>query len=188
MVASPQFLRPTARAEHAAHQIGPVGLAGDEIPGRHEPPGVAVLLLRHVPQGLPRPRGCLPGQRQIAPPVLQFLLDVSLQYRQKLHCLAAHAAGVRLRAGKLALLRRRQFLPSRHCFRRGFRIGLQPGAHPLPEPVMLPEIVDLRLVEISFHGLPLLFPPVYADPEKKCRFYRKIPPYPLTGRVKYVRV
>ena len=25
MVASPQFLRPTARAEHAAHQIGPVG-------------------------------------------------------------------------------------------------------------------------------------------------------------------
>ena len=35
MVASPQFLRPTPRAEHAAHQIGPVGLAGDELPGRH---------------------------------------------------------------------------------------------------------------------------------------------------------
>ncbi len=39
---------------------------------------------------------------------------------------------------------------------------------------MLPEIVDLRLVEISFHGLPS-FSPVYADPEKSAVLLKKFP-------------
>ena len=162
MVALPQSAAPVPHAQLPLHHVGAVALPGNEIPGRQQPPGVSALVLRDLPQGLPRPDRRLPGQRQIPPLILQLLLDVPLQHLQQLCRLASHAAGIRLRAGQLAFLRRSQAagvgrlrdLPAAaggQSLRRRFRVRLQRRIHPLPEPVMLAEVIDLRGMEILFH-------------------------------------
>ena len=102
-----------------------------------------------IPKPLPRPGRRLPYQRQDMPPVGQLFFDVTGENVQHFRRRAAHAAGIRLRAGELALLLHKsgggRWFGGR-CSSGGsgvleVEIRLQSWGDALPNAVVLPEIV-----------------------------------------------
>ena len=101
VVALPEGGTPAARVDALRADAGAVALAGDEVVGRHQPPGLVLEVRRHVPKGLSCPGGGLAEQSQEIAPVRQRRLNVAGDDIQQLRRLGAHAAGIPLRAGEV---------------------------------------------------------------------------------------
>jgi hypothetical protein len=159
------------------------------------------LFRRQFPQLLSGPGRRLPHHSLVDPLIPQFLFQKSRQHIQRLCRRSSHAAGIRIRSRKQGLLSnlrcaltgrprslllqdrpRRHFAPLSAC-----GIWFQSRRNPLPDMIVLPEIIDFRTLLSLFHSGPPFFPfyaaaHFYVSAAKTPAFFRKMGKIPLPFR------
>ena len=197
MVSLPQRRTPPADIKVFTADHRTITLASDEIVHCHQPPGMASLLSRHLPQPLSGPRRCLLHQCQIAPPVCQDLFCEASQDLQHFCRRTSHTARVCLRPWKLLFLpdqrvgrcgissgeRRRCAAPCMRYRKTGASVpGPSPGPDTVPAPVPPAAIsgrtAGSRVPQAYVLAVPSMVPPSVSSLCSRGFF---VPVAPATG-------